>query len=180
VDAIGDALTGLSKRSHGGSVERDALSRKALRYHRGMKLEYALVADHAEIVHGRLFLMGGGRDAFSAEKVPALLRMALAVGVRIEWEETNVGHDIVVTVDDEDGKQIVRIEAGVNVGRPAGLPPGSSQLAQFATALPLRVEKFGGLRVKISAGTGPAAVKHSIPFRVVEAQGRAPQQRAQT
>lgn len=143
-----------------------------------MKLEYALVADHAEIVHGRLFLMGGGRDVFPAEKVPALLRVALAVGVRIDWEETNLGHDIVVTVDDEDGKQLVRIEAAVNVGRPAGLPPGSSQLAQFASALPLRVEKFGGFRVRITAGASPNAVEHSIPFRVAETQARPPQQQA--
>ena len=78
-----------------------------------MKLEYALVADHAEIVHGRLFLMGGGRDVFPAEKVPALLRISLAVGIRIEWAETNLAHDIVATVDDEDGKQLVRIQAGV-------------------------------------------------------------------
>ena len=143
-----------------------------------MKLEYAIVADHAEIIHGRLFLMGGGRDVFTAEKVPALLRMALAVGVRIDWDETNLGHNIVIVVDDEDGKQLVRIEAAVNVGRPAGLPPGSSQLAQFASALPLRVEAFGGFRVTISAGTGPDAIEHSIPFRVAEA--RPPRQQARS
>ncbi len=142
-----------------------------------MKLEYALVADHAEIVHGRLFLMGGGRDVFTADKVPALLRVALAVGVRIDWDETNLGHNIVITVDNEDGQQLVRIEAAVNVGRPAGLPPGSSQLAQFASSLPLRVEKFGGFRVSVSAGVGADAIQHSIPFRVVEARPQQPQQK---
>ncbi len=140
-----------------------------------MKLEYAIVADHAEIVHGRLFLMGGGRDVFTADTVPALMRMALAVGVRINWDETNLAHQLITTVDDEDGKQLVRIEAGVNVGRPAGLPPGSSQLAQFASAIPLRVEALGGFRVLIKAGTGSDSFEHSIPFRVAQTPAR-PQQ----
>jgi hypothetical protein len=136
-----------------------------------MKLEYALVADHAEIVHGRLFLMGGGRDVFPADTLPAMVRISLAVGVRINWDETNLAHDIVATVDDEDGKQLVKIQAGVNVGRPAGLPPGSSQLAQFASVIPLRVESYGGFRVHITAGTGDDAPQHSIPFRVAAPRG---------
>ena len=172
-EGVGDAAAEFSVEGHNGSVGRGRVSRKTLPGTiRAMKLEYAIVADHAEIVHNRLFLMGGGRDVFNADNVPALLRMAIAVGVRIDWEETNQAHELTVTVDDEDGKQLARIQANVNVGRPAGLPPGSSQLAQFATALPLRVTEFGGYRVGIAAGEGPDAITHAIPFRVARTPGQ--------
>ncbi|GAB4329343.1 MAG: hypothetical protein Kow0010_13640 [Dehalococcoidia bacterium] len=139
-----------------------------------MDIEYVIVADHAEIAANRLFLMGGGRDAFRTDNMPGPLRMAIAVGIRVGWEETNLPHTIIATVEDDDGKELVRINAQVNVGRPPELPPGSSQLAQLAAPMVLQVQRYGGYRVRVVTGEGTSNREVTIPFRVLPARQGAP------
>ena len=133
-----------------------------------MNIEYAIVADHAEIVGGRLFLMGGGRAAFNVDKTPGVARIAVAVGVRIGWEETNRPHKVRLVAEDEDGKELVRVEAAVNVGRPPDLPPGAGQLAQIASNVPLSVQAPGSFALRVTAGEDDATAQQLIPFRVTE------------
>lgn len=139
-----------------------------------MNIEYVIVADHAEIAANRLFLMGGGRDTFRLDKMPGPLRMAIAVGIRVGWDETNQPHTIIATVEDDDGKELVRINAQVNVGRPPELPPGASQLAQLAAPMMLQVQAYGGYRVRVSTGEGPETREITIPFRVLPVRQGAP------
>lgn len=131
-----------------------------------MRIEYAVLADHAEIVNGKLYLMGGGWDTYNATQLPAHVRMAIAIGVRIAWEETNQPVPVRVFVEDDDGQEIVRAEGMLNVGRPPNLPPGSRQLAQMAAALPFDAPGFGGYRVRVVAGEGEQLDELAIPFRV--------------
>ena len=140
-----------------------------------MDIDYALIADHADIVGGKLYLMGGGWDTFTAPNLPMQIRLAVAVGVRIGWEETNRPVPIVVTVEDDDGATLVRIEGGVNVGRPPLLPPGATQLAQMAANFPVNIAKAGGYRVAIRAGEGDSVVDRGLPFRILA--GRPPEAR---
>ncbi|OAI42220.1 hypothetical protein AYO38_11580 [bacterium SCGC AG-212-C10] len=132
-----------------------------------MQIEYALLADYAEIVGNKLYVMGGGWDTFAAPEAPAFVRLAIAVGVRVPWEETNQQIPIHVAIEDDDGRELGRIEGSVMVGRPAELPPGSSQLAQMAANVPLTVPAFGGYRTRISAGKDAIATL-ALPFRVLQ------------
>lgn len=123
-----------------------------------------MIADYAEIVGGKLYLMGGGWDTYGLGDVPGQIRFAIALGVRIAWDETNQPQHVVVTIEDDDGQVAVRIEGDLNVGRPPDLPPGASQLAQMAANVPLTVQKFGGYRARIQAGGDEL----SLPFRVIK------------
>lgn len=136
-----------------------------------MDIEYALIADYAEMVGGKLYLMGGGWDTFTQAEVPAQLRLSLAIGVRVGWEETNNDFPVRVLIEDDDGHELVRIEASMNVGRPPTVPPGSRQLAQLAANVPLTVTQHGGYRIVIRAGADEAATSERIlPFRVARAR----------
>jgi hypothetical protein len=135
-----------------------------------MQIEYALIADHAEIVSGKLYLMGGGWDVFYAAELPAQARIALALGVRVGWEETNKTIPMRAFLEDDDGKEFVRIEGSLNVGRPAHLPPGSRQLAQMAANLPVALPDYGGYRVRIIVGDAANEEELALPFRVVRRQ----------
>ena len=133
-----------------------------------MEIQYALIADHAEIVSGKLYLMGGGWDHFNAREAPVQLRMAVAVGIRVGWEETNLRHQVDIFIEDDDGKELARVNGAMQVGRPSNLPPGSTQLSQMAVNLPLRVESFGGYRVRVVAGEGAGVRTSIVPFRVAQ------------
>ncbi|MCK9519269.1 MAG: DUF4832 domain-containing protein [Dehalococcoidia bacterium] len=130
-----------------------------------MDIDYALLADHAEVVSGKLYLMGGGWDTRYVKETPVQVRLAVAIGVRVGWDETNRPTPVRIAVEDDDGESLVRAEASVNVGRPPHLAPGSTQLTQFALTLPVTLAKHGGYRVLITAGEGPGAVERILPFR---------------
>jgi hypothetical protein len=132
-----------------------------------MEIEYALLADYAEMVGGKLYLMGGGWDTFTVADLPAQVRMAVAVGVRVGWEETNQQMPVRVVIEDDDGLELIRINGMMNVGRPSTLPPGATQLAQMAANVPLNIAKHGGYRIVIGAGEGAkAATERVLPFRI--------------
>ncbi len=133
-----------------------------------MQIEYALIAAFAEITGGKLYLMGGGWDTFHAAEVPIQLRIAIAAGVRIGWDETNVPIPLVVRIEDDDGQELVRIDGMMQVGRPPMLPAGSTQLSQMAANVPLNITSFGGLRARVTAGEGDAADVRTLPFRVLK------------
>ncbi|MGK2965475.1 MAG: DUF6941 family protein [Tepidiformaceae bacterium] len=132
-----------------------------------MRIDYALIADYAEINGGKLYVMGGGWDTFRGKQVPMPVRVAVAVGVRLEWEETNSPVPVRVTIEDEDGQGLIRADGTLNVGRPPHLPPGSSQLAQVAMNLQVILPAYRGYRVQVTAGEGDSGVTTSLPFRLV-------------
>ena len=131
-----------------------------------MDIDYAVIADYAEIVGGKLYLMGGGWDTTYAAEVPAAVKVAIAVGARIAWNETDHPMPVHITVEDDDGKVLVSMDGAVTVGRPSGIVPGSAQLAQMAANVTFNAPQFGGYRVMVNAGQGEAAISHALPFRV--------------
>lgn len=132
-----------------------------------MDIDNALLADFAEVVSGKLYVMGGGWDSFRVAAVPASARIAVAAGFRIGWEETNQPAPVRIVIEDDDGKEIVRLDGQVNVGRPPGLPPGASQLSQLAANLVMPVRAAGGFRVVIRAGEDDAIRERTLPFRII-------------
>lgn len=133
-----------------------------------MRIQHALIADYAEIVNGKLYLMGGAWDIIHLREAPGPVRMAFAVGLQVDWEETNQAIPIIVHVEDDDAHELARIEGKVQVGRPASLPPGSRQMAQMAVNLAINVPAFGGYRVRVTAGNGDTQVESMSPFRVAQ------------
>ena len=59
-----------------------------------MDVEWLIIADAAQVVGGKLYLLGGGYDRVTLPKQPpAPHNMAVAVAFRVSWIETNVKHD---------------------------------------------------------------------------------------
>ena len=97
-----------------------------------------LLADSAEVREGLLFLLGGGWT----EVGPAPQFFAIAGLIEVEWDEANAKHAIEFTFEDEDGapllvptpsgEQPVKIRSEFEVGRPAGVPRGTSFIVPIA------------------------------------------------
>ena len=128
-----------------------------------------IIADYADIVSGKLYLTGGGWDTFYAKEAPSQVRLAVAVGVLVGWEETNLPLTVNLFVEDDDGKQMAKIEGKMQVGRPAGLPPGSRQLSQMAANITMNLPAFGGYRIRVAAeGAKQEVAERNVPFRMLE------------
>ncbi|SRR5450759_639865 len=87
-----------------------------------------LLCDFAEVIGGKLYIMGGGWDLCP----PGAHNMSVAVRVSVPWSEANVDHALALRLQDDDGNTIalgeppkpVVVEGRFQVGRPPGTPQG--------------------------------------------------------
>src|SRR5947209_8472783 len=90
-------------------------------------IESLILANHVESAEGRLFISGGGwsilRRPMSQDGGKTLSHLGVAVIIAVPWHQTNLQHNLIIELRDEDANAIASIPAPINVGRPAGLRP---------------------------------------------------------
>jgi len=90
-----------------------------------------LLADAAQAVDGKLYILGGGWSVTGPDPSP----MALAIKIEVPWNDANIPHRLRLILCDEDsrpilvptsrGDQQIEINTSFEVGRPPGLRPGT-------------------------------------------------------
>jgi hypothetical protein len=99
-----------------------------------------LLADSAQAVDTKLYILGGGWSFTGPQVGP----QALALLVEVPWHEANRQHQLHIELQDSDGQtarigpeaQPVIIDAGLEVGRPPGHPAGTPFNVPLAFNLP--------------------------------------------
>lgn len=128
-----------------------------------------LLCDHAEAINGKLYIMGAAWNLLQAPG--QAINVALAIVVKVAWDEADQGHDLIAELLDADGERImingepVAPSGRFELGRPPGLKPGSTlnmPLAFNLTGLVLGVGQYEW-RLTIDGDTVARA-----PFGVVE------------
>ena len=100
-----------------------------------------MLADSAQEVAGKLYILGGGWSIMSATPTPS----AVAVHIHIPWDRANAQHSWLLELVDHDsepvivpgpaGEQPLRVGGNFEVGRPPGVPYGSELGISFAVTL---------------------------------------------
>ncbi len=90
-----------------------------------------MLADSAQAVAGKLYILGGGWSIRNAEPSP----MALALKIEVPWDQSNIKHSFRLILLDADGNQIkiktsegekaIEIRGNFEAGRPSGLISGT-------------------------------------------------------
>jgi hypothetical protein len=143
-----------------------------------MQQEFLIMADGAEAIGGKMFIMGGGVDRHMFARVqpgPIQLNADIAIGILTEWTETNSSHLMTVRIVTEDGNPVWSIEGQFEVGRPPGAKPAQQFRQLIAIRGPLALPDAGAYKVELELdGTlqGPA-----FRFWVDEIPAGAPQPR---
>lgn len=89
-----------------------------------------LLADAAQTVDNKLYILGGGWSVTGPEPAPS----AVALKIEVPWDQTNKKHSFELSLLDADGQAVVaptpegeraiQVSGEFEVGRPVGLPPG--------------------------------------------------------
>ncbi|HEY3246872.1 MAG TPA: hypothetical protein VGK88_01095 [bacterium] len=97
-----------------------------------------LLADAAQAIEGKLYILGGGWSITGPDPVPS----AIAVKIEVPWDAANQKHHLTLALFDADGRAVmlptpsgdtaVELGADFEVGRPPGLKPGTPIDAVFA------------------------------------------------
>jgi hypothetical protein len=100
-----------------------------------------LLCDFAQAVGGKLYILGGGWSKAVSWGQP--VNMTLAIKLDIPWHLANTKLAFEIALLTEDGKQVVnpsvgqpiRGEGQIEIGRPAGLTPGTALDATMAAPM---------------------------------------------
>jgi hypothetical protein len=141
-----------------------------------VEVEWLILADHAEIIGGKLYLMGGGWDTLTVNSgFPITKPVGLAAAFRVPWNETNQPQNVEIEIQTDDGDSVGKVGAQFEVGRPPGMKAGQNQRFQLAANLPLtlagpgsyvivaRVEGQEARRVPFNVTAGPVLQARQQP-----------------
>ncbi len=135
-----------------------------------MEVEWLILADAAQVVGNKLYLLGGGWDVLTVNVAfPAHQRCAVAASFRVPWNETNQKQNVEIEIANEDGETMAKVQGVIEVGRPAGILPGLEQRAQIAADLALQFQGPGAFAI-IARVEGEERAR--TQFRVVTAASR--------
>ena len=95
-----------------------------------MKVQAATLADHAEVLNGKLYLMGGAFDTVYARSVP-VVHKKLHIVLILEIGPGERQRDLVLDIElvDEDSRPVgPKAQGTLRVGAPASLRPGQASI----------------------------------------------------
>ena len=112
-----------------------------------------LLADSAQAVDGKLYVLGGAWNVLRFPEFPAQLIVGIAVAIDVDWNETNRRHHLDVHFEDADGKPMdPTIGADFEAGRPPGAVAGVDLRIVFAVNGPLTIPAAGSYSAVASVG----------------------------
>lgn len=126
-----------------------------------MQQEFLLLAESAEVVNGKLYMLGGGADRHLAQSFPVQLRADVAVGILVGWNETNRLHGMKLAIVDEDENPVMQLEGQFETGRPPGAKAGQDMRTMIAIRGPFPIQKAGAYKISLELN----GKRQEPPFR---------------
>ncbi|MGH2346179.1 MAG: DUF6941 family protein [Chloroflexota bacterium] len=134
-----------------------------------------MLADRAEVLQGKLYIMGGSLDIFLATGFPTAITFGIALVVAIPWNHTNEEIALSVVFEDADGQVLGRMDAPITVGRPPNLGKGDEQLVPLAVSnLTFAISKAGAF-VALSSLNGKPGPRATFRVQSMGTEHRVPQ-----
>ncbi len=97
------------------------------------EIDFLILADRAEGINGKLYLMGGGWQELYVADFAQPASFSLAVGILVPWNATNEDHLLNIFIEHDDGSRIQpEMPVKLNVGRPPNAVPGQEFRAIIA------------------------------------------------
>jgi hypothetical protein len=125
-----------------------------------MQIEYFLLADHAQISEGKLYLSGGGWSHLTADRpLPIRQRVGLAIGIRFDPDDVGKRHVFRIEMQTPNG--LVELGSGrFETERIEG--PSDTLIVAINAELPIASE--GGHHLILT--TDDSENKRTIAFQV--------------
>lgn len=115
-----------------------------------MKLEWLILADAAEVIGNKLYLMGGGWDRLTVHTdFPVAQHLGIAVSIAVEPTELGQTHEFALDVQSPEGKWLASLEADFEVTLPKGSDSKKNQRWQFASSMDLSLDVAGAYAIVI-------------------------------
>jgi hypothetical protein len=135
------------------------------------EVDFLILADRAESVNGKLYLMGGAWDQIGVIDFAKPVTFSIALGILIPWNATNQDHKLQVHLVDEDGTRLFTMDGGMRAGRPPQLPQGGAQHNVLAITVAAVLSKPGEFTVEASINQEPSRSTAFFAFQAPHPPG---------
>ena len=138
-------------------------------------LEFLLLSDHAEVINGKLYMMGAGYDRRNIADINESVTLRAVVSVLVPWNLTNQTHSVKLRIETEDGVTLGQeVQGNLNVGR--GVEAISGQMFRVMAVInfTLTLPRLGAYRVIATMESGESK---STTFYAVSSEASARQNR---
>lgn len=129
-------------------------------------IEWLILADAADVVGGKVYVMGGGWDRLVMHSGEMRKTLAVALAIRVPWHETNRAHPFEICMTHEDGGEIVTVTGEAEVRKSRDVPPGQPQLVMMVINFDTVFEREGTYLITAIVNGGG---ERSVRFRLVHA-----------
>lgn len=136
-------------------------------------IDFIILADRAEVLNGKLYMMGGGWERLNVRDFAQPQTIGCALGVIVPWNATNQRHSLTLRIETEDRAEVAgsHVEAAFTTGRPALLEDAQPQRVTFAVGRTLILPGPGQYRVVVTLNDDQERQGTTF-FRAVMAPGR--------
>src|SRR5438552_10646637 len=106
-------------------------------------IEFVILAQHAEVIHGKLYMMGGGWENITVHDFEAPVILPLAVSILVPWPATNRPHTVDISIQSADAEVLAEQHRHLTVRRPADIEAGTGQRSMLVLRVPVRAPGTG-------------------------------------
>ncbi|HKV54857.1 MAG TPA: hypothetical protein VJN94_09455 [Candidatus Binataceae bacterium] len=118
-----------------------------------MRIDFLFVADAAEAIGGKIFVLGGGWDVCRSPIYPALNRLAIVAAIMFNADEVAKTHRGRLSVSEVNGHDLIPpAEFEVHADRGADLPSNADARSLLALNLNLQIPGPGAYEVRLTIG----------------------------
>lgn len=139
-----------------------------------VSIEFLMLSDHAEVVNGKLYMMGGGYDRRYISDIKAPLTLRTVVSVLVPWNLTNQTHSVKLRLETEDGTMLGQeVQGNLTVGRSVQAISGQLFRVMAVINFTLTLPQLGGYRVTaiLDNGESKATTFYAVSAETPSRQG---------
>lgn len=130
-------------------------------------VELLVAADFAEVVNGKLYVMGAAWESFRPPAYPAVMRMAMAVAIRVPYLDAGVPHRLQLALVDADGVELFHLDGNLETTRPPD-SRGDPVLVPLAVNAQVEIKGPRSMEIVARVDGGPA---RRYPIRALPPRG---------
>jgi hypothetical protein len=119
-----------------------------------MKIEFLILADAAQVVGGKLFMLGGAWNLHRSGNYPSQFQFSVALSILVPWNEAGIRHPFTLTIADDAVLPVMpKIQGQFEVGKSGQIPEGTAQRALVSVNITMAVPRPGKYIVYATAGS---------------------------
>lgn len=119
-------------------------------------IDFLILADRAEVLNGKLYIMGGAWDRLNKVNFDEPAEIFVALGILVPWHATNQEYGLKIDIDHEDGSRLGEISGAFVTGRSPDAIPGQVFRTIAALGGKFKLPGPGAYRVTAALSSGDA------------------------